>query len=262
MDVAAIVARNPEFGRWLGKPGYPLPIMQNLQLGTEGAEGAALLDRCGVRIIGRTEGNSVWIAPGSTPYNFVINFGDQTGNCVVIESSPILNGGVTFHTGNATAVLENCEYGRIGIVIDGDGAGFYSGRWSYFGEIDCWVQGREQALIIGEDCMTGWKVGVRTGDFHGLFDLESREILNYPKNTIIGPHVWLGHDVLVMKGAEIGAGSAVGARSIVSKSLPARSLAVGSPARVIRTGVSWTRPAFPPADVMSDIAARPYMQPE
>ena len=42
-----------------------------------------------------------------------------------------------------------------------------------------------------------------------------------------------------MKGASIGAGSIVGYRSIVRGVVPSHSLAVGAPARVVKTGVSW-----------------------
>lgn len=51
----------------------------------------------------------------------------------------------------------------------------------------------------------------------------------------IGDNVWLGGGVIVVPGVTIGDHCVVGAGSVVTKDLPARSLAVGSPARVIRT---------------------------
>lgn len=51
----------------------------------------------------------------------------------------------------------------------------------------------------------------------------------------IGQNVWLGHDVVVMPGASIGEGSVIGARSTVTTPIPPYSVAVGNPARVIRT---------------------------
>jgi acetyltransferase-like isoleucine patch superfamily enzyme len=53
--------------------------------------------------------------------------------------------------------------------------------------------------------------------------------------------VWLGTRVLVLKGARIGSGTIVGAGSIVSGTLPGDVLAVGSPAKVVRENVVWTR---------------------
>ena len=50
----------------------------------------------------------------------------------------------------------------------------------------------------------------------------------------IADNVWLGSNVTVLKGVSIGEGTLVGAGSLVSKSLPARVVAVGIPAKVIR----------------------------
>jgi acetyltransferase-like isoleucine patch superfamily enzyme len=51
----------------------------------------------------------------------------------------------------------------------------------------------------------------------------------------IGRGSWLGQNVVVMPGVTIGEFAVIGANSVVTKSIPARSIAVGSPARVLRT---------------------------
>lgn len=51
----------------------------------------------------------------------------------------------------------------------------------------------------------------------------------------IGDDVWLGSGVIVLPGVTIGAGSTVGAGSIVTDDIPANSLALGVPAKVIRS---------------------------
>jgi acetyltransferase-like isoleucine patch superfamily enzyme len=50
----------------------------------------------------------------------------------------------------------------------------------------------------------------------------------------IGDDVWLGANVLVLKGARIGAGSSIAANSVVTGEIPPGVLAGGVPARVIR----------------------------
>ncbi|WP_420063936.1 acyltransferase [Microbacterium marmarense] len=45
---------------------------------------------------------------------------------------------------------------------------------------------------------------------------------------------WLGQNVVVMPGVEIGAGAVIGANSVVTSDVPPRTIAVGAPARVIR----------------------------
>ena len=54
------------------------------------------------------------------------------------------------------------------------------------------------------------------------------------KPTRIGERCWLGAHVTVLKGVTIGDDTVVGAGSVVTKSLPARVVAVGNPARVLR----------------------------
>jgi lipopolysaccharide O-acetyltransferase len=55
------------------------------------------------------------------------------------------------------------------------------------------------------------------------------------KPVAIGDNVWLGEGVCVMAGVTIGSGSIIGASSVVTKNIPPNSIAVGSPARVIKT---------------------------
>ncbi len=52
--------------------------------------------------------------------------------------------------------------------------------------------------------------------------------------TVIGDNVWLGRNVVVLPGVTIGDGSVVGANSVVTRDLPPRCFAAGSPAQVVR----------------------------
>jgi acetyltransferase-like isoleucine patch superfamily enzyme len=51
----------------------------------------------------------------------------------------------------------------------------------------------------------------------------------------IGDHAWIGFDVVILKGVTIGEGAVIGARAVVTSDIPAWSVAVGSPARVVKT---------------------------
>ncbi len=62
----------------------------------------------------------------------------------------------------------------------------------------------------------------------------------------IGRGSWIGEHVVILPGVTIGEMSIIGANSVVSESIPPRSIAVGSPARVVRRwddgSGSWVRP--------------------
>ena len=52
---------------------------------------------------------------------------------------------------------------------------------------------------------------------------------------------WLPWDVFVLPGVTIGEGATIGARSLVTSDVPARSLALGIPARVVKSGAEYPR---------------------
>lgn len=83
--------------------------------------------------------------------------------------------------------------------------------------------------MIGPNCyITDHDHQIQPGKAPGSGGLESRP-------TQIGERVWLGAAVIVLKGVSIGKGSIVGAGSVVTKDIPEHSVAVGSPAKVVRS---------------------------
>lgn len=56
----------------------------------------------------------------------------------------------------------------------------------------------------------------------------------YSRPVTIGDNVWIGGGAIILPGVTIGDGCVIGAGSVVTHSVPANSLAVGSPCHVIR----------------------------
>lgn len=113
-------------------------------------------------------------------------------------------------------------------------------------------------LVIGRNVDIGWQTTIAVGSAVWIADdvrLAARVFLaGYPGHPLdpaaraagapdqaeqarpisIGRGAWLGTGVIVLAGVSIGDGTVVGAGAVVTRSLPARVLAAGNPARVIR----------------------------
>jgi maltose O-acetyltransferase len=88
-------------------------------------------------------------------------------------------------------------------------------------------------VSIGERCLIGPYCIIQDTAFHRV-EPERRLEHPTPLPITVGDNVWLGARVIVLPGVSIGADSAVGAGSVVTHDVPARTLAAGVPARVIR----------------------------
>ncbi len=56
-----------------------------------------------------------------------------------------------------------------------------------------------------------------------------------PQPVHIGNDVWIGRRVIILPGVTIGDGCVIGAGAVVTKDIPPYSVAVGNPARVVRS---------------------------
>lgn len=101
---------------------------------------------------------------------------------------------------------------------------------------------------MGNDCFVGAAGGVEIGDYVAIgqnvrFHSENHEYLNRNmliseqgvsnKGIIIGNDCWIGAGAVFLDGVTVGDGCVIGANSLVTKDIPAYSISVGSPARVV-----------------------------
>jgi acetyltransferase-like isoleucine patch superfamily enzyme len=91
------------------------------------------------------------------------------------------------------------------------------------------------SVEIGNDVWTGHHVYV-TDQNHGYEDpTRPISLQTQPERAVrIGDGSWIGHGAVILPGVTIGRHVVVGANSVVTSDIPDFSVAVGSPARVIR----------------------------
>ncbi|RST23040.1 sugar O-acetyltransferase [Streptomyces sp. WAC04770] len=87
-------------------------------------------------------------------------------------------------------------------------------------------------IRVGNGVMIAPKVSLITGG-HPLPLGERREYLSYAP-IVIEDDVWIGTAAVITQGVTIGAGAVVAAGAVVTRDVPAGTVAAGVPARVIK----------------------------
>ncbi len=118
------------------------------------------------------------------------------------------------------------------------------GDWCYVGEgARIWSAG---SIVIGDRVLISHNVNIFDSLTHPLNARQRHEqfkeifLTGHPHSidlgeqpVVIGHDAWIGANVCVLRGVTIGEGAVVGAGSVVSRDIPAFSIAAGNPARVI-----------------------------
>lgn len=98
-----------------------------------------------------------------------------------------------------------------------------------------------EKIVVGDHVLIASKVFISDLN-HGNYKGDNPDSpLSMPNNRklstnpiIIKDNVWIGEGVCIMPGVTIGYGSIIGALSVVTKDIPDYSIAVGSPAKVVK----------------------------
>ncbi|KEY73035.1 hypothetical protein S7711_09892 [Stachybotrys chartarum IBT 7711] len=88
-------------------------------------------------------------------------------------------------------------------------------------------------ITIGDRVMMGPNVMISAAT-HETEVGSRRANIEYALPVTIGDDCWIGGGVIILPGVTIGKGCTIGAASVVTKDIPPWSVAVGSPARVIK----------------------------
>lgn len=124
------------------------------------------------------------------------------------------------HTSNLIGVNRPCiisTHSKKAIISIGTNCGF-SGV----------TIGAATEIKIGNNVLCGANSVITDFDWH--LDISGTE----PAAVIIHDNVWIGLNVVILKGVEIGENSIIGANSLVVKDIPPNVIAGGNPCRVLK----------------------------
>jgi acetyltransferase-like isoleucine patch superfamily enzyme len=129
------------------------------------------------------------------------------------------------------------------IHMEDDAGELKIGAKTTFEDTHLAVTGHGKKILIGSDCMFAYDIDVRTGDSHAIVNAAGQKI-NDERDIILGEHVWVASHCTILKGTEIGENSIVATRSTVTAKFGKNIVLGGSPARLLKEGVSWRRERF------------------
>lgn len=126
-------------------------------------------------------------------------------------------------------IIKGCQGGNVEI---GEGTTFWNTTIQNYDN--------DSSITIGRDCMFSYNTAVVNTDEHLI--LKDGKVCNHARDLVIGDHVWVGYNACVMKNSKIADGSIIGRSEVASgKFVTPKSVIVGNPGCVVKTGVDWLR---------------------
>lgn len=162
------------------------------------------------------------------------------GNVLYLEDSVRLeNTTLNFNGDHALIYLSSNTKHAYKIHIDAwRETRVFFGRDNYFNGVLTGIVSERKNLVVGNEGVFSFGIWMRTADPHLIYDCDSFERVNPSKSILIGDHVWLGQNALILKGSRIGSGSILSAAAVLAgKEVASNSVYGGNPARKIKENI-------------------------
>lgn len=204
--------------------GKSCSILSNVIVKIKGNENSLdLKENCkltiGFKIIFVKDGNYLYAGPNSRFNSTSLKF-NTTNGLIFLCGNQVIN--------------------HIDAIVSNGNILFIGEKMSNGLDVNFLVGGAKN-ILIGADVMMSRYLDLKTNDGHLIYDKNSKKRINQSKSIIIGDHVWIGKSCTILKGANIKDGSIIGAKSIVTKTIPENCIAAGSPAKPVKHEIIWDR---------------------
>ena len=160
-----------------------------------------------------------------------LNNGHLALNRYITKKDPFV-GNIEMYA-NAEINVENTFFIHSGcdvMVFKNAKLNLGSGYINRYAKIRCYA-----AITIGHDVAISENVSIWDSDAHSIQGKE--HLMTEP--IVIGNQVWIGTNVTILKGVTIGDGAIIAAGAVVTNDIPAKCLAGGIPAKVLKENVEW-----------------------
>lgn len=160
-------------------------------------------------------------------------FCDFEKNSTITKPFLQLSGCSNIKIGDNTTILSNV---RLAVYGSGSKANITIGNNCYIGFCFSALASVEANIEIGDNVFFASNVLV-TNENHGINPESTTPYMDQKlsaQDVKIGNGCWIGEKVSILSGVTIGEKCIIGAGSIVTKSIPSYSIAVGNPARIIK----------------------------
>lgn len=135
----------------------------------------------------------------STVDNVAIDF-KGNNNIVVFEKGARFYPGSSltfFGNNNLMYFSSNTHLYKVKVNV-GHESTVYIGKNNYFNGFLNAVISERKNLIIGDEGVISFGIWIRTADPHLIYDIETKQRINGSKSVMIGDHVWLGQNSLIL----------------------------------------------------------------
>ena len=170
--------------------------------------------------------------------NSNIIFGGK-GNILFSDGSVTLkNSTINFYGDDAVVFLTGSKIAYILNLAMWRETAAYLGGDLYFNGVFNAIISERQNLIVGSDCIFSFGIWLRTADPHLVYSIETHKRINPSRSIMIGDHVWLGQNAMILKGSRIGSGSIVSANCVIAgKKVGSNTIYAGNPGRMVKEGI-------------------------
>ena len=185
---------------------------------------------------------------------------ENAKNCSVLGSSHIWGIGsmIQLQWGSTPEDVILKDHSEVyGTLISINHGKIIMDEWAKLGE-GCMVYSVNK-VIIGKDTAIASNVTITDNNFHPTNPEDRRYMRHSPHDArerssacsanapvIIGENVWIGSNARICKGVTIGDNAIIAACAVVTKDVPANSIAAGNPARIVKVDIDKeTTPIFP-----------------